>query len=1132
MNAQQLLTKLYQSGIKVTLNKGELSVDAEKGALTSELLMQLKSLKPELVRLLSVLEHDNTKQIRIDNTPRTYPFEATASIAQERILFMEELSDDSSFYNVPFFFKISGRLNKAALWESFLRLVNKHDVLRTTYQPKENSHIQKVNDFVDGSLSTLPIHEEHIQLVDDFLKREANYTFSLASQWPIRVVLAILNEQEFILSINIHHVAVDGWSAKQIIKDLNEGYELYSASENIANTEAKGISTPSLQYVDYINWHNQWITTDSCQSDKQFWNKYLSELPELHNFPTDKVRPARLGHEGKTYKHVISQSNSLNIINEAKQRKISLFTLMQSVFSAFLSRYSGDTDIVFGTALANRQPLEFINTVGLFVNTAVLRYQLTKTDSLNTIVEQATNIHQQVTKHQKYPFDNIVDDLKPNRSLGYNPLFQIMLVMQDNVEDKLAFQDTVVSPIPQKQDVSKFDFTLHIKLSESSIEMSWEYNTRLFEANTIKDIAENFETFLTKIIQAPCDSYQSIDFIQPSMVNQDYSSASFEQPQCLHSLFERSCIKTPLATAVVCDEGDVTYQELNEKADKLAAYLFDQGVKPNARIGVCMEKSLPLIVSMLAIYKVGAVYVPLDPHYPSMRLAYMLDNASITLVLTDRQRSFQTKTEITNTTVNHILSTCEGTEYEPYYNVSAPAYIIYTSGSTGNPKGVEVSHQSLFYSLFANNNVMKFQAEDIMATIGSQAFGVSLLEILLPLISGATVQTINKQQSADIDELISRTNQSSVLHAVPSLMAVWIDQLLLNKGTDSYPNLRLLLVGAEPVPEKLLNKIKRWRPDIELRVLYGMTESSVVSSSYQADKDSPSCYCIGSPHANTQFFALNEFGCIQPRGVRGELHVGGLSLATKYINQPSLTKEKFIENGFSTGERLYKTGDSVRLLRNGYYEFIGRIDNQVSLRGVRIELGEIDAIAMAVDGVKQAVAHIIRLEEQQYLTLYLTLQSNSQINIASLVKHRLTEQLPEYMRPSFIEVLDKFPLNPNGKVDRKKLPEPTKIEHNIEAGSELERQLQVIWQDVLDCKSIGVTDNFFDVGGHSLLATQLISRVRTEFDISLSLKKLFESPTIRTTALLLESELSKKYLHDLTQPKKETNDDSIEELIL
>lgn len=1107
---------------------------------------------PTIAQLASFIElHANSKTVVSSNPPlrqnHAPSYECAPSLAQQRMLFMEELAGNNSYYNIPVAYEIAGPLDKPALAAAFARLVAAHDVLRSVYVLKGQAYVQRICEPAALAIREIDLLDETDKdgALQAILAQEADYRFNLQDEWPIKVSLIALAGNHHVLSINIHHIAADGWSARRIVDEIGAGYKACLSGADSASELAY---QRGYQYADYVAWQDAWQQSDRYRDAKAYWLKTLDGAPQRHSLPTDFMRPSVQVIAGATWSHQVTSSLFTAIGAAARAFQTTPFVILQCGFAALLARYSGESDIVFGTAVANRQPVEFVDTVGLFVNTLVLRYSVGDNLSFADLIEQGKEVSADAFRHQQLPFDVLVDVLQPKRSLGYNPLVQIMLVMQESDSTSLELAGARVVQLAQYQQVSKFDLALHVHAGKDGFQFKWEFNTSLYTLDTIKAMSEHVEQLLSACLAAPERVIDSVPMIAASPAAAELAVQAHPQAECIHRLFEARAALQPGAIAIIDGVRTLTYQELDLRANELARHLYrhlNRDLSPacdgeSVRIGVCMEKSIDLIVAMLAIYKIGAVYVPLDPHYPKERIEFMIRDSGMKLLLVAEGSALPADTASPVPTLDVTTLTDAAAQVQLAFatDVNAPAYIIYTSGSTGQPKGVLVTQSNLFHSLRANQAVMGITGDDIMPTIGSQAFGVSLLEILLPLVSGGAVRIVNKAQVLDVEKLVEVTDQVTVLHAVPSLMRQWLDAVLASGSQAQYPHLRLLLVGGEAVPAGLLKRIRQWRPSVRLLALYGMTESTIVCSSFEPKVETSAHYCIGKPYASSRFYVLNRHGQQQPMGVPGELHIGGLSIAAGYINQPQLTDERFIRSPLFAGERLYKTGDRVRLLADGNHEFMGRVDHQVSLRGARIELGEIEALVGAVHGVRQAVAHVVDLgADEQTLVLYYTSSADGEppVMLIERIRSHLAQHLPDYMRPSLIQPINAFPLNPNGKVDRKKLPRPEVSDASeaiVAPATEIEQRLVEIWKSVLQCDSVSVTANFFEIGGHSLLAAKLIAKVRSDFGISFPLAQLFESPTIRACALCVENALMDKYAQKLLNNEADRDSTQLEEMTI
>jgi amino acid adenylation domain-containing protein len=1130
MTAQQCLHLLFQKKIFLTVDGSELVVDASENALTDDVITLIKAHKAALIALLNKLSKASNANV-IKKTERKVPNKSVCSLAQQRMLFMEELAGNQSFYNIPVAYHIQGELNIKALDKAFSSLIDNHDIFRTTYANVDDVQYQHIADFHHKESSGFSIDyldysdsENQSLLLSNKLETDASHCFDLTSEWPIKASIIQLGKNEYVLSINIHHIATDGFSAKRIISDLNKNYSHYLQHQSC-------FTNNSIQYVDYVNWQNTWLNSTEYQQSKQYWLGALKDMPMMHSLTSDFLRPSINSVTGKSYTTILPTKMVDQLKQVSNSHNSTPFILIQSVFAALLARYSDTQDITFGVAVANRNPVEFANCVGLFVNTLVMRYQIDMNQTFASLIEDAKRTNLLANKHQQFPFDSLVEELQPVRNLSCNPLVQIMLVMHQTSTD-LNFAQLKTTSIYQQQAVAKFDIALHVTIEDSKVSLRWEYSSNLYKESSIIKMSRNFETLL-EVTAANRDV-----LVGDVVLNQDrqleVSKNDFPKAITVNEMFEASVAKYPNNIAVQDGNLSLSYLELNNKSNAIAQHISRVTDGDIDRIGVCMGKSSHLISAMLAIFKLGSVYVPIDPHYPKDRIENMVNDAGMEIMLTDTETALPYGIEESTLVINVDCLIDSDVLYQANNNIDNQAYIIYTSGSTGKPKGVLVSQRSLFYSLMANKSRLSFTANDEMPTIGSQAFGVSLLEILLPLITGGTVKITPKEVIRDIKKLVEATKSVSVLHAVPSVMSQWLDEVEAQTEV-SYSNLRLLLVGGEPVPNSLLTRLKAWRSDVCVLELFGMTESAVISSCYEKSNHDNINYCIGKPLKNTQFFVLNKSRQRQPEGIPGELCIGGLSLATEYINQAKETDDKFIISGFYPQQRLYRTGDRVRELADGNYEFLGRIDNQVSLRGARIELGEIESLAMELDEVDKAIAHVIEFDNaEKTLVLYYrqTKSGGHPSNFHQTIQDYLKQKLPEHMMPSFFQSLQKFPLNPNGKVDRAALPSPRLNGDKVAPESDLEKQLMKIWLSVLPVESLCVNDNFFEIGGHSLLATKLIGKVRTHFDVSIPITALFESPTIRSCAKVLEKALLSQYSQTLSVDNRTDKSDVEDEIFI
>ena len=780
-----------------------------------------------------------------------------------------------------------------------------------------------------------------------------------------------------------------------------------------------------------------------------------------------------------------------------------------TAFNILLYRYTGQADILVGSPIANRNRKEIEGLIGLFTNTLVFRTDLSHNPTFKELLGRVRETALGAYNHQDLPFEKLVEVLQPERNLSHNPIFQVLFALRNIKMPTLELPGLTLTPQEMDRKTARFDLALDLWEEADGICGVFEYNTDLFNASTIKRIAGHFQTLLESIITNPEQPISSLQFLREAEQQQilvEWNNTQTDHPldRCLHHLFEEQTELNPDSIAVVFqnvetrDLASLTYRELNQRANQLAHYLQKLGVKPETLVGICCDRSLDMIIGLLGILKAGGAYVPIDPAYPQERLALMLEDSEVTVLLTQKH--------LLNTLPSHnaqivCLDDWQWQETQTINSLTKPsnlAYVIYTSGSTGRPKGVQINHASVVNFLSSLRQQIGITAKDVMLAVTSLSFDIAGLELFLPIIVGASVIIASREVAADGIQLLETLNKcgATFMQATP---ATW--RMLLAAGWQGSKNLKILC-GGEALSQQLANQLlvrsdRFWN-------LYGPTETTIWSTIHEI-KYQNQPITIGCPIANTQIYILDSYLQPVPVGVFGELHIGGAGLSRGYLNRPELTAEKFISYQSSVishqSTKIYKTGDLARYLPDGTIEFFGRIDHQVKIRGFRIELGEIEALLTQHPEVQQAVVVAIDHQGDKRLVAYIVPHVETR-NFASLqLCQFLKEKLPEYMIPSAFVLLEALPLTPNGKIDRRALPAPEN--NNIELDSnfiaprtEVEKIIASIWTEVLGVPQVGIHDNFFELGGHSLLATQVISRLRAKFEAEFPLRCLFESPTV------------------------------------
>ncbi|MCZ8226490.1 MAG: amino acid adenylation domain-containing protein, partial [Microcystis sp. LE19-84.1B] len=1082
----------------------------------------------ELAHLIGQLQQQNLTLTVPPILPRTKDTELPLSFAQQRLWFLDQLQPNSALYNIPMVLHFRGNLNQKALEQSLQEICDRHEVLRTnfvTIDGQPTQVIQTTRETISVvDLQDLPIQEQ-AEKTQQLKQKQATQPFDLAKESLIRITLVVLSETEHLLLVCMHHIISDGWSIEVLIHELTSLYNAY-----VQNQPANLAPLP-IQYGDFALWQKQWLQGDVLQSQLNYWQNQLTAAPPLLSLPTDHPRPAVQSFVGTQQEFSLSPKLSQALTELSRQQGVTLFMTLLAAFDALLYRYTGSSDILVGTPIANRNRIEIEGLIGFFVNTLVMRTDVSDNPSFSQLLTRVREVTMDAYAHQDLPFEMLVEALQPERDLSHTPLFQVAFVLQNTPKSEIAMTGLTVTDLPPENTTAKFDLTLAMVNTDDGLKGVWEYNTDLFESSTIERLSGHFLNLLGGIVANPQAQISQLPLLTESETNQlliEWNNTQVDYPEykCIHQLFEKQVKRTPDAVAVVCSGQQLTYNELNCRANQLAHYLRKLGVKADTLVGISLERSLDMIVGLLGILKAGGAYVPIDPDYPQERISFMLQDTQVKIILTCE--SLQTSLP------NHqAIVICLDKDW-PQINqasqenlnsaVSADnlAYVIYTSGSTGIPKGVIVTHQAV-NRLVLNTNYIQFTPDDRVVQASNIAFDAATFEIWGALLNGAKIIIIAKSVLLSPQELALslKENQISVLFLTTALF-----NQLANLVPQAFSNLRCLLFGGEAVEPKWVQEVLEKGAPQRLLHVYGPTENTTFSSWYLVENvaSTATTIPIGKAIANTQIYLLDKNLQPVPIGVVGELHIAGAGLAKGYLNRPELTQEKFIPNPFEKDEvipptplnkggnepsKLYKTGDLGRYLPDGNIEYVGRIDNQVKIRGFRIELGEIEALLNQNEAVQSSCV-IVREDNpgDKRLVAYVVPQPEINLTINE-IRQFLRAKLPDYMVPTAFILLDAFPLTPNGKIDRRALPVPDlqgKGEY-IAPRNPIEEKMAQIWAEVLKLERVSIEDNFFELGGHSLLATQVISRLQETFEIVLPLRYLFESPTIAQLSGVILKEL-------------------------
>jgi amino acid adenylation domain-containing protein len=1091
----------------------------------SDVIEGIANLSPQKRELLLQRlrqKRDNVSPQKIKPQPRhssTFPL----SFAQARLWFLEQLEPGNPFYNQSAAVHLLGRLNLAALEQSFNEILRRHEVLRTTFTVVEGQPVQVIAPTLPLTLPVVDLQKlPEAERKGEVLRRateEGQQSFNLSKAPLLRCTLLRLDETEYVLLFTMHHIISDAWSKGVLLRELAILYEAFSIGKPSPLPELP------IQYADFAVWQQQWLQGEVLETQLTYWRQQLEGSPPLLELPTDRTRPPVQTFRGATQSFILPKALTEALKELSKQEDVTLFMTLLAAFKTLLYRYTGQNDILVGSPIANRNRSEIEGLIGFFVNTLVMRTNLGGRPSFREILSRVRNVALAAYAHQDLPFERLVNELQLERDLSHTPLFQVMFEFGNTPISALALPGLTLSLLETKSSTAKFDLSLSMRETEQGLIGSLEYNTDLFDAGTIARMLGHFQTLVASILANPDQCLEDLQILtdaekQQLLVEWNDTGADYPQNQCVHQLFEAQVEQTPDAVAVVFEDQQLTYRELNARANQLAHHLQKLGVKPEVLVGLCVERSLEMVVGVLGILKAGGAYVPLDPGYPQERLVFMLENANVPVLLTtetlvSRLPDYQAQVVYLDDDWQEIS---QESDRNPISKVTTQdlAYLIYTSGSTGKPKGVQILHSALVNFLSAMRLSPGLTQADTFLSVTPLSFDIAALELYLPLIVGARVVVVSREVAADGTRLLERLASSgaTIMQATP---ATW--RMLLAAGWQGSESLKILC-GAETLNRELAIQLRE--RGTELWNLYGPTETTIWSTAYKVDSQKSDfrageVISIGRPIANTQLYVLDQDQQPVPVGIIGELHIGGLGLARGYLNRPELTSETFISNPFNdvSTSRLYKTGDLVRYRPDGTLEYISRMDYQVKIRGFRIELGEIEALLNQHPGVRETVVLAQeKVQGDKRLIAYIVTDQKLAPSINDL-RRFLKQKLPDYMVPSVFVPLEALPLTPNGKVDRNALPVPDYVCPDIDVAyvmprNEVEQTIAKIWQDILGVKQVGIHDNFFELGGHSLLATQVISQMRKIFQVELPLRHLFEAPTVADQAFTIQQKQGDK----------------------
>jgi amino acid adenylation domain-containing protein len=1034
------------------------------------------------------------------------------SFAQQRLWFIDQLEPGSALYNVPVALRLEGELDVAALERSLQEIVRRHEALRTSFASAAGEPAQVIAErrkigLPLTDLSDLP-EDQRLRIARRLVAEQARRTFDL-SRWPLlRAGLLRVDERDHVLLMVMHHIICDGWSEGVLIHEMAALYEAYSRGEESPLAELEA------QYADFAVWQREWLTGDTLERQLTYWTRQLAGMQAL-DLPTEHSLSALASHRGAAAPFSLSSEVTAQLVALSRREGVTLFMTLLAGFQLLLSRYCGQEDVTVGTDVANRHQAGTEGLIGFFVNQLALRTDLSGDPSFRELVKRVREVTLGAYAHQDLPFERLVEALSPQRDFGRSPLFQVCLVLQSAPQPEPRLGDLSLQRFGVDHIQAKFDVTLIVEESGEGLGGSVEYACDLFEASAISRLIDHLRRVFEQVVANPDEPISRIEYLTPAergQILQEWNDTfrAFPAELCIHQLFERQVGKTPDAIAVTQAGRSLSYAQLERSANQLAHYLESLGAGPEVRVALYLPRSLELIIALLGILKAGAAYVPIDPTYPEERVAFMLDDAEAAVVLTEEALR-------ANLSGRRSRVVCLDSQWKKIaaYSEARPrsavepenlAYVIYTSGTSGKPKGALVTHRGLVNSTNARLNYYREGVRKWLL-LPSFAFDSSVAGIFGTLCQGGALSLPAPDLEYDPIRLARLIADERISHllTVPSLHSELLG--LLNPERSS--ELKVVIVAGEPCPVNLAARHRELAPHVSLFNEYGPTECAVWSTVFDCcSSDLRARIPIGRPIENTRIYILDGGMGVVPVGVAGELYIAGEGVARGYIGQAAQTAERFAPNphGERAGERAYRTGDKVRYLGDGRIDFLGRVDNQVKVRGYRIELEEIEAALLTYPGVRQAVV-VAREDAPGEKRLVGYVAGEAEISAGELREY-LRGKLPAYMAPAAYVLLAELPLTPNGKVNRHALPkpEPGASEKDYVAPSDaVETTLVGIFAEALKLERVGIKDNFFELGGHSLLATQVISRVKVAFDVELALRALFEFPTVEELAARLKS---------------------------
>jgi len=1122
-SAENLIAELERLGITVWAEADRLRYKAPQGGLTPGLKQRLTDNKGRLLALLSRADGAWRGARLPPIKKRAGPQPSQLSYSQQQLWVLAQMLADSPAYNdQPFAYHLRGMLDVEALGQALCEIVRRHGSLRTVFVNAEGQPLQVLS---EPGAWTLPVVDllgeaDAHQRLEQLLLEEAIRGFDLARGPLFRAQLYRLDVDTNVLQLTRHHIISDGWSTPLLLRELGTLYEAFSAGRPSPLAELP------IQYADFAEWQRDWLQGEVLERQLGYWKEQLKGAPALLELPSERLRPASQSYRGARETAVFPLSLLRRLEALSREEGASLFMTLLAAFQTLLCRYSGQEDIAVGSPIAGRNRVEVEGLIGFFINMLVLRSDLSGNPTFRELLGRVKEVALEAYAHQDLPFERLVEELHPERNLSYSPLFQVLFTVQDTPSEPARLGALEMRSEFIHTGTSKFDLSMEMTAGPDGLEAAVEYSTDLFGREMIRRLLDHFRVLLEGIVAAPDQRIAALPLLVEAERRQAISGwnrvESYARGACLHECFEKQVELTPDAVALVCEDERLSYAELNRRANRLAHRLRELGVKPDELVGLRSERGVEMVIGIVGILKAGGAYLPLDPAYPKERVAFMLEDSRVAVVVTQKALAVDLEgIAVTRVLLDEPLAGPE-TDPAPVATADHLAYVIYTSGSTGKPKGVLITHYNVTRLFEATEAWYGFDRRDVWTLFHSYAFDFSVWELWGALLYGGRLVVVPYLVSRSPEafrELLVR-ERVTVLNQTPSAFRQLV-QADLAQPKAAFA-LRYVIFGGEALELQSLRPwFERYGDERPLLVnMYGITETTVhvtYRPIRRRDLESGQGSVIGMPIPDLQVYILDAHGQPLPIGVPGEMYVGGAGVARGYLNRGDLSAQRFIPDPFRTtpGATLYRSGDLARRLENGDIEYLGRLDHQVKIRGFRIELGEIEAVLAEHPAVREGV--VLAREDvpgDKRLVAYLV-ADHPPADLVGKLRALLRASLPEYMVPATFVLLEALPLTPNGKIDRKALPLPDRSGSTqaayVAPRTPTEEILAGTWAELLGAERVGIEDNFFDLGGHSLLAMQVVSRVRQALGVELQLRDLFAAPTVSRLAACIgavQAELS------------------------